>query len=342
MAAQTRHVIFVTIDGVRPEDLFGGADSLIMAQAARAGIDDTAAFRARWWRETPTERRRIAMPFLWDTLVPAGVIFGGGDGVRVSNGLNFSGPGYMEMFTGEPRPDVVTNDDRRYSYPTLFELVARQPGRRNTDVAAFTSWTTQARLTATRAGLFTSHGPFEALPRELTGDSVLSRMHLIEGRVRHDDRSIRFDAFTHELALTWLRRFRPALLHVGYGETDVDAHAGRYDRYLEMLRDTDRMLSELMHAVRADPVMAGHTAIIVTTDHGRGATAADWTDHDKDVANAGRWWFLAAGAGIAARGVVADAMTQSQTAPTILHLLGIPTTGLSKPVAPPITLGRPR
>ncbi len=162
VAAQAQHVIFVTIDGVRPEDLFNGADSSLMANPKDAGIEDTAAFRARWWRESAVERRRAIMPFLWDTLVPAGVICGIGDRVRVSNGLNFSGPGYTELFTGAARPDVTTNDDRRYAHPTLFEVVARQPGRRGTDVAAFTSWTTQARLTATRARQFTSQGPADA------------------------------------------------------------------------------------------------------------------------------------------------------------------------------------
>lgn len=342
IAAQSRHVIFVTIDGVRPEDLFNGVDSRLMASANDAGIDDTAAFRARWWRESAEERRRAIMPFLWDTLVPAGAIYGIGSNVRVTNSLNFSGPGYTELFTGAARADVTTNDDRRYAHPTLFEAVARQSRRRPTDVAAFTSWTTQARLTATRDGLFTSQGPFEPLPAALADDGMLVRLQAIEARVRHDDRSIRYDAFTHELALAWLRRYRPTLLHIGYGETDVEAHGRHYDRYLAMLHETDRMLSELMQAVAADPELAGRTTLVVTTDHGRGATPRDWTDHGRDVANAARWWFLASGAGVAPRGVVTEPMTQSQVSATILNLLGLSTAALTPPVAAAIALDRPR
>ena len=37
IAAQAQHVIFVTIDGVRPEDLFNGADSSLMANPKDAG-----------------------------------------------------------------------------------------------------------------------------------------------------------------------------------------------------------------------------------------------------------------------------------------------------------------
>ena len=342
IAAQARHVIFVTIDGVRAEDLFGGADSSLMSTPKDAGIEDTTAFRARWWRESAAERRRAVMPFLWDTLVPAGVIYGIGDRVRVTNTHNFSGPGYTELFTGAARADVTTNDDRRYAHPTLFEAVARQPGRRDTDVAAFTSWTTQARLTATRAGLFTSQGPFEALPQALADDGRLGRLQVIETRVRHDDRSMRYDAFTHELALAWLTRYRPTLLHIGYGETDVEAHGRHYDRYLAMLHDTDRMLSELMQAVAADPELAGHTTLVVTTDHGRGATSRDWTDHGRDIGNAARWWFLASGAGVDVRGVVSDPMTQSQVAATILQLLGLTAEALTPPVAVPVALGERR
>jgi len=335
----SQHILFITIDGVRPEDLFGGADPIVMADPKLAGITDTAAFRARWWRDTPEERRRAVMPFVWDTLVPAGVLYGQGQNVRVTNGLNFSGPGYTELFTGAARADVTSNDDRRYTHRTVFEIV-RDAATGDHTVAAFTSWTTQARLTATQGGTFVSQGPFEPLPSQLQDDPRLVRLAEIESRTRHDDRTLRHDAFTHELALAWLVKFRPTLLHIGYGEPDVDAHARRYDRYLAMLHDLDRMLSELMHAVWADPALRDSTTIIVTTDHGRGATAQDWTDHGRDVPNAARWWFLAAGAGVAPRGVVADPMTQAQTAPTILRLLGLPATGLEGAV-PAMVLDRP-
>lgn len=341
IGAQARHVIFVTIDGVRPEDLFGGVDSVVMADAKAAGIADTAAFRERWWRATADQRRRVIMPFVWDTLVPMGVLYGQGDGVRVTNGMQFSGPGYIELFTGAPRADVTSNADVRYQHPTLFELIAREPGRAATDVAAFTSWTTQARLTDSRGGTFTAQAPFDPLPPGLRDDPRLVRLHQLEQWVRHDDASIRHDAFTHEAALAWLGRFHPVLLHVGYGETDVDAHARRYDRYIEMLHLTDRMLSELWHAAQADPATAGTTALVITTDHGRGNGSRDWTDHGRDIINAKRWWFLAAGAGVAPRGVVPDHMAQAQTAATILRLLGRGVTGLEPPVAAAVDLGTP-
>lgn len=339
LAAQARHVVLVTIDGVRVEDMLQGIDPAMIASPKEAGIADTAAFRMSWWRDSATERRRAVMPFVWDTLVRDGVFYGSGPDVRVTNDLNFSGPGYTELFTGHARADVTSNADRRYTHPTIFQVVAGRPGNNFTDVAAFTSWTTQARLTATRPGEFVSQGPFGPLPDEFVDDSALVRMRVVQGRVHHPDRSLRYDAFTHEMALSWLRRFSPVLLHVGYGETDVEAHGRHYDRYIEMLHETDRMISELVHAVMADPEMARSTVFVITTDHGRGATPKDWTDHGKDVANAARWWLLASGPGVSIRGVVSDAATQQQVGPTVLKLLGLGTESLDAPVAAPLDLG---
>jgi hypothetical protein len=238
------------------------------------------------------------------------------------------------LFTGHSRDDVTSNDDRRYRYRTVFEVARNRPRAAPTSVAAFVSWTTQARLTATAGGRFVSNGPFEPVPPELEGEAAALASRL-ERWLPHEDESMRYDAFTHELAMEWLRRYRPMLLHVGFGETDVDAHARRYDRYIEMLHTTDRMLSDLWHAAQADPLMAGRVAMVVTTDHGRGPTSADWTNHGEAVDNASRWWFLAAGAGVARRGSVDLPMTQSQVAPTILMLLGLDPAALDVPVDPP-------
>ncbi len=335
-APHAEHLIFVTIDGVRAEDLFGGADSVVMADPKGSGIADTAAFRVRWWRGTPEARRRAVMPFLWDTLVPLGSLQRG----TVDNGLNFSAPGYMAMFSGHTRGDVTSNDDRRYQWPTVFSVVAARAGGGPTDAAAFVSWTTQARLTAPRPGMVTANGPFDSLPEGLDGPAV-ALTHRLEAAVHHPDATIRYDAFTHELALAWWDRYHPTLLHVGYGETDIEAHERRYDRYVAMLHETDQMLAELWHHAQADPATRGRTVLVVTTDHGRGATARDWTDHGRDVPNAARWWILAAGPGVRARGAVADeSLVQSQVGATILALLGIDPGRLAGPVSPPAVLAR--
>lgn len=331
------HVVYVTLDGVRPEDLFGGADSLILFDRKAGGVEDTAASRRRFWRSSAVERRRALMPFLWDSLVPRGVLVGALDGasVTITNGLKFSAPGYLEMYSGKAQPSVTSNDDRRYPIRTIFDVVRERLAATRTDVAAFTSWDVQGRLVSQDPDAVVVSASFEPLPPEVRvgPGSVIEQL---QRRVAHDDRSMRFDGFTQALAMDYLLRYHPRLLHIGHGETDVDAHARRYDRYLAMMQESDAMLRELWQAIQSDPLLRGRTALIVTTDHGRGRTGADWTSHGKEVVGAEHIWVFAVGAGVASRGVVRDApTTQSQVGPTILALLGLDHRSLGPGVAEP-------
>jgi|CXWL01.1.fsa_nt_gi hypothetical protein len=330
------HVIFVTLDGVRPEDFFGGADSLILFDRKASGISDTALTRARFWRGSVAERRRALMPFLWDSLVPKGVLVGALDGAptTITNGLKFSAPGYQELFTGKAQPDVTTNDDRRYAHRTIFDVVRDRLASRRTDVAAFTSWAVQGRLVSNRPEAVVVSASFEPLPIEARVGAGLV-IEPLQRRIVYPDVAMRFDGFTHALALDYLRRYHPRLLHIGHGETDEDAHARRYDHYLAALNTADAMLRELWQAVQADPILRGRTALVVSTDHGRGRTPADWTSHGKEIDGAEHIWIFAVGAGIASRGLVTSApTTQSQVGPTILALLGLDPRELAADAAP--------
>lgn len=339
LAAQrpANHVIFITLDGVRPEDLFGGADSLVLFDKKASGIVDTTATRGRFWRGSVAERRRVLMPFFWDSLVPQGALVGRLDGAptTITNGLKFSAPGYQELFTGKAQPDVTSNDDRRYAHRTIFDVVRDRLATKHTDVAAFTSWAVQGRLVSNRPEAVVVSASFEPLPPEsrVGAGAVIEPL---QRRIIYPDVAMRLDGFTHALAADYLVRYHPRLLHIGHGETDEDAHARRYDRYLAAMHEADAMLRELWHTIQADPVLRGRTALVLTTDHGRGRTPADWTSHGKDVAGAEHIWVFAVGAGVAPRGVVTTIpTTQSQVGPTILALLGLDPRDLAADAAQP-------
>lgn len=83
-ARKTRNIVLVTFDGVRPREVFGGIDPLLMHEKS-AGMREPEAWRGRegsdplrrqLWDETPEDRRRKLMPFFWKTLVPNGVVLG--------------------------------------------------------------------------------------------------------------------------------------------------------------------------------------------------------------------------------------------------------------------------
>lgn len=334
--APARHVILVTIDGLRHQELFGGADSAIMA-TPKAGVSDTAGFRAAWWRATAEERRRAVMPFFWDSLVPRGVLLGASADApfRSTNGLKFSAPGYQEIYTGQPQRDVTSNDDTRYPHTTIFDVV-HAASKRRTDVAAFVSWDVQGRLVSADSTTTIVSAALEPLPREAMGGSG-ALIQQLQRQVGYPEGGIRYDAFTAALAQEYLLRYQPSLLHIGFGETDEEAHWRHYDKLFTVMHATDEMLRDLWRAIRINPALRDNTTILITADHGRGGTPKNWTDHGKDVDGADRIWFFAVGAGVPARGVVAGvAGTQSQVGPTVLKLLGLDPKRLGPAAGAPI------
>jgi len=106
-------------------------------------------------------------------------------------------------------------------------------------------------------------------------------------------------------------------------ETDEWAHGRRYDLYLDAAHRADRFLKRLWQAAQSLPAYRGRTALIVATDHGRGETPRDWTDHGEKVPVAERIWMAVMGPDTPALGVRAGvSATQSQLAATVAHLLG--------------------
>ena len=65
------------------------------------------------------------------------------------------------------------------------------------------------------------------------------------------------------------------------------------------------------------------TTLLLTTDHGRGATTADWSDHGRKVPAAESTWMAALGTGVEPLGVRKSVtVTTSQLAATIAAVVG--------------------
>src|SRR5438045_525782 len=109
---KTRNVVLIVSDGLRWQEIFTGADPLLL-NGKNGGIwDKEQDLRREFWRADPDERRRALFPFLWTTVATRGQVFGNqakGSIARVTNGLAFSYPGYNEMLTGQPDPRITSN-----------------------------------------------------------------------------------------------------------------------------------------------------------------------------------------------------------------------------------------
>lgn len=320
----TRNVVLVTSDGLRWQDVFRGADPALLNRPA-GGITDVEPIRREFWRETTEGRREALMPFLWTVVARRGQLYGNADKAspaKVTNGKNFSYPGYNELFTGAPDPRIDSNDKRPNPNVTILEWLNRKPGFRGR-VGAIGSWELfPFILNGRRSGLFINAGwvPFDG-PMPTESQILLNRLMAQSPQTWESSRD---DAFTFQVALEYLRRDAPRVLYIGLGDTDEHAHGGRYDRYLRAVHSADANLRRLWDELQTRPQYRGQTTMIVTTDHGRGDAPVEWKSHGAKVKGSEAIWVGVIGPDTPPLGerTHTELVTQSQIAATIAGVLG--------------------
>src|SRR5947208_10576892 len=85
--APARNVVVITIDGLRWQEMFTGADRDYFKKEKNG---QPGAAERRFWRGSAEERRAAMMPFVWSTIAANGQIFGDpskGSRSHVTNGL---------------------------------------------------------------------------------------------------------------------------------------------------------------------------------------------------------------------------------------------------------------
>jgi len=215
-------------------------------------------------------------------------------------------PGYTEILTGRTSA-CQTNECGQTTASTLVDEID--------DSVVIASWERIARV-ATRHPERTimSAGRTTGGRRDGLDESALREGAESSAWPGIDD--YRPDALTARVALRLLDERTPKFLFVGLGDPDEHAHHGERDRYVQSLRDADRVLGEIEARLPRD------AAIFVTADHGR---AASFRDHGREFPESGRVWLAARGAGVASRGWVDTANHRlADVAPTIRCLLGMP------------------
>jgi hypothetical protein len=338
-ADRPRHVVLVTLDGARTEELFGGLDPVALASTTKDGtIAGTGAYR-KYYAETPEARRQKLMPFVWQTLLrDAGSIGGNrarGSAFGVANMKRFSYPGYAELLTGAPHDaDITSNDNRRYPFPTVLEFLASRWSKPSA-VAVFGSWETFRWISAHEDGAVTVNAGYDAFQ---SPDPRVQALNDAQFDATTPWTSARHDAFTFRFAMDYLQRERPRALYIAFDETDDFAHDRNYERVLDALHRIDGYLRELHTWVQADPEYRDTTSLVVTVDHGRGHGADDWSKHGDDVVGANETWLIAAGPEWPRRGewTNAPAASSSQVAATLAKSVGEDFRTLVPGAAPPI------
>jgi hypothetical protein len=166
---KTENIVIITIDGARWKEIFQGADSLLFYDT-KFMKKYAGTLQTKYGAATFSERRKKLMPFFWSVLEKDGQLYGNrtySNNVAVKNPYNVSYPGYSEIYTGYPDPNIKTNDLLENPNPNLFEFLSKLPAFKN-KVASFASWDRGPYIMNEKRSGFPVNGGYEPV----TGDKL--------------------------------------------------------------------------------------------------------------------------------------------------------------------------
>ena len=323
---KTKNLVIVTLDGLRWQEVFRGADSILVNISEYNS--DKKGITERFIRESPAGRRELLMPFFWSTIMQKGQIYGNrdlGNKAEVANTFRFSYPGYNELFTGFPDPRINSNDKIPNPNTNVLEYINKQKGFEG-KVIAFTSWDVfPSILNNKRSGIIVNSGLTDLNIQGMSDRiKLLNEMqHQSPGFVSEE---MRLDVLTYQFGKQYMIDKKPRVLYLGFDETDDLAHQGNYKMYLQQATKTDAILADLWNFLQSDPFYKNQTTLVITSDHGRGDTSPDsWRSHGEEIVGAEQVWFAVMGPDSPAKGEVKTATTiyHKQLAQTFSELLGL-------------------
>lgn|SRR5664280_403724 len=318
---KTKNVILITLDGFRWQEVFNGPDSSLLRGKELKEV------KALFWTNNPIESRKKLLPFFWNEIAVKGELYGNRNNqnfVNVSNKYWFSYPGYNELFSGFADDSVNSNDKKNNPNITVFEVANKSEALKN-KVAAVTSWDCFPYiLNVNRSGIYVNSGN---QPEDNSKNSAEVNLlnDLISETAPYED-GVRYDIYTYHYALEYIKANHPRLMFIGFDETDDYGHEGKYDRYLLTAHQSDKVIGELWNWLQSLDQYKDQTTLILTCDHGRGASENEmWHSHGEKIKGSDQTWLAIIGPDTKALGEisVSGQLYNSQVAMTIANLLKI-------------------
>ncbi len=332
---KSQKVFLITLDGVRWQELFTGADSLLINNAKYT--KDSAYIKSKYWKTSPDKRKQLLSPFFWNKIAKNGQLYGNrkySNKVNLSNTHWFSYPGYSEILCGFADDSRINSNDKiNNPNKTILELVNNLPDYKG-KVGAFGSWDVFPYIiNEERSGIYVNAGYREAKGKDLTKKEKY--LNGLQKQAIQPWKTVRQDMFTHNYALEFIKKSKPKLVYISYGETDDFAHDGDYAHYLLAIENTNNMIKELWEYCQSNTYYKGKTTFIITTDHGRGTEPLEsWKSHGQNLKYHGQnftvkgsdeTWLAVLGPNIEAKGEMKNELQlyNNQIASTIQKLLKV-------------------
>ena len=210
---KTQNVILITLDGVRWQEVFQGADKRIINNI-KDDIKKEAAFKS-FWVDNETQRRNLLMPFIWNTIALNGQLYGNktkGSVMKVTNPYFFSYPGYNELLVGFNDDSVKSNSKIYNPNLNILEFMNSKEGFKDR-VAAFASWDVFDWIINKERNDFTiNSGAFPLTDNLLTKKQKWMNNFISDLPYEGYGTGVRWDALTHEYAFEYLKLNKPRLL----------------------------------------------------------------------------------------------------------------------------------
>lgn len=139
------------------------------------------------------------------------------------------------------------------------------------------------------------------------------------------------------IAMRLMRQIAPSMLWITLHDIDI-AHSGAFSLYIDAIRRSDRLCSQLWDAIQGNPEYAGKTALLILPDFGRDSDTDPggngFQHHRTGDALSRTTWMVALGPGIRENLVVDRPVQSVDVVPTLGALLGFPTNGVQgKPIS---------
>jgi Type I phosphodiesterase / nucleotide pyrophosphatase len=299
------NIFIITIDGFRWQEVFMGADSVLINDTRFTR--DTALAKMMYWAVSPIERRQKLLPFFWNVIAVKGQLQGNrnfGNEVDAANLYKISYAGYNELLTGTTDLRIFSNKKKYNGNKNILEKLDALPAYHG-KIAAFSSWDVFPYIL---------NQPRNHIPVNSGYDSIAFNsdeqplMNAVQQYGVEEKAATRYDMLTFVTAMDYIKHKQPKVVYLSFGETDEFAHSGRYDEYLQTANQFDKMLQELWYMVQTTPGYANNTSFIITTDHGRGKnTAAAWKVHGPFTPGSGEVWRAAIGPAVKPLGEITAA-----------------------------------